>query len=116
MTRRKQPEAALQRSVIQHLRWGARGDTWWTHIPTGGWRSPIEAAIFKSLGARAGSPDLLIIRAGQPLFLELKAAGRNLSPAQTECHDALRRAGATVETADNIDTALAFLARAGVMR
>ena len=36
MTRRNQPEAALQRSVIQHLRWGARGDTWWTHIPTGG--------------------------------------------------------------------------------
>ena len=102
--------------VIEHLRWGARGDTWWTHIPTGGWRSPIEAAIFKSLGVRAGSPDLLIIRAGQPLFLELKAPGRNLSPAQTECHDALRRAGATVETADNIDTALAFLARAGVMR
>ena len=64
----------------------------------------------------AGSPDLLIIRAGQPLFLELKAPGRNLSPVQTECHDALRRAGATVETADNIDTALAFLARAGVMR
>jgi hypothetical protein len=48
--------------------------------------------------------------------LELQVTGRNLSPAQTECHDALRRAGATVETADNIDTALAFLARAGVMR
>ena len=95
MTRRKQPEAQLQRALVEHLRWGARGDTWWTHIPTGGWRSPIEAAIFKSLGVRAGSPDLLIIRAGQPLFLELKAPGRNLSPAQTECHDALRRAGAT---------------------
>jgi hypothetical protein len=118
MTRRNQPEAQLQRSLIEQLRWCARGDVWWTHIPNGGWRSPIEAVIFKSLGVRAGSPDLLIIRAGQPLplFLELKAPGRNLSPAQTECHDALRRAGATVETADNIDTALAFLARAGVMR
>jgi hypothetical protein len=116
MTHRKQPEAQLQRALVEHLRCGARGDTWWTHIPTGGRRSPIEAAIFKSLGVRAGSPDLLIIRAGQPLFLELKAPGRNLSPAQTECHDALRRAGATVETADHIDTALAFLARAGVMR
>ena len=116
MTRRNQPEAALQRSVIQHLRWGARGDTWWTHIPTGGRRSPIEAAIFKSLGVRAGSPDLLIICAGQPLFLELKAPGRKPSPVQTECHDALRRAGATVETADNIDTAIAFLNRIGAMR
>jgi hypothetical protein len=116
MTRRHQPEAILQRSLIEHLRWGARGDTWSTHVPTGGWRSPIEAAIFKSLGVRVGSPDLLIIRASQPLFLETQGARRKLSPVQTECHDALRHAGATVETADNIDAALAFLARVGVMR
>jgi hypothetical protein len=116
MTRRPQPEAALQRSVIQHLRWGAGGDTWWTHIPTGGWRSPIEAAIFKSLGVRAGSPDLLIIRAGQPLFMELKAPRRKLSPEQIECHAALQRAGAQIETVDNIDAALAFLCRLGVLR
>jgi len=55
MTPCKQPEAQLQRALVEHLRWGARGDTWWTHIPTGGRRSPIEAAIFKSLGVRAGS-------------------------------------------------------------
>ena len=116
MTRRNQPEAALQRSVIQHLRWGARGDTWWTHIPNGGRRSPIEAAIFKSLGVWAGSPDLLIIRAGQPLFIELKAPGRKLSPAQAECHAALQRAGAQIATVDNIDAALAFLSRLGVLR
>jgi hypothetical protein len=102
MIRRAQPEAQLQRLLVEHLRWCTRGDVWWTHIPNGGWQSPIEAAIFKSLGVRAGSPDLLIIRAGQPLFLELKVPGRKLSPAQTEGHDALRRAGATVETAYNI--------------
>jgi hypothetical protein len=116
MTRRRQPEAALQRSVIAHLAWRARPGAWWTHVPLGGLRSKVEAAIFKSLGVRAGSPDLLIIRAGAPLFIELKAPGRKLNPVQTECHDALRRAGATVETADSIDTALAFLARVGVMR
>ena len=116
MTRRNQPEAGLQRSVIQHLRWGARGDTWWTHIPTGGRRSPIEAAIFKSLGVRAGSPHLLIIRAGQPPFMELKAAGRKLSPEQVKCHAALQRAGAQIKTVDNIDAALAFLRRLGVLR
>ena len=116
MTRRKQPEAQLQRALVEHLRWGARGDTWWTHIPNGGRRSPTEAAIFKSLGVRAGSPDLLIIRAGQPLFMELKAPGRKLSPAQVECHAALQRAGAQIETVDNIDAALAFLGRLGVLR
>ena len=115
MTRRKQPEAQLQRALVEHLRWGPRGDTWWTHIPTGGRRSPIEAAIFKSLGVRVGSPDLLIIRAGQPLFLELKAPGRKLSSAQIECHAALQRAGAQIETVDNIEAALAFLRRLGVL-
>ena len=116
MTRRKQTEAQLQRALIEHLRWGARADTWWTHIPNGGRRSPIEAAIFKSLGVRAGSPDLLIIRAGQPLFIELKAPGRKLSPAQVDCHAALQRAGAQIETVDNIDEARAFLCRVGVLR
>jgi len=116
MTPRKQPGAQLQRALVEHLRWGARGDTWWTHIPNGGRRSPIEAAIFKSLGVRAGSPDLLIIRAGQPLFMELKAPGRKLSPAQVECHAALQRAGAQIATVDNIDAALAFLCRFGVLR
>jgi hypothetical protein len=116
MSRRAQPEAQLQRSLIEHLRWCARSDVWWTHLPNGGWRSPVEGAIFKSLGVQAGSPDLLIIRAGAPLFLEFKARGRKLSPTQIECHDALRRAGATVETADNIDAAIGFLKRLGVLR
>jgi VRR-NUC domain len=114
--RRAHPEAQLQRSLIDNLRWCARSDVWWAHIPNGGGRTAIEGAIFKSLGVQPGAPDLLIVRAGQALFIELKAPGRKLSPAQIECHEALRRAGATVETADNIDQALAFLRRLGVLR
>jgi hypothetical protein len=83
--RRRQPEATLQRLLIEHLRCCARGDVCWTHIPNDGWRSPIEAAIFKSLGVQVGSSDLLIIRAGQALFIECKAPGRKLSPAQVGC-------------------------------
>jgi len=111
MTRRKQPEAQLQRALVER----ARGDRWWTHIPTGGRRSPTEALICKSLGVRASSPDPLI-RAGPPLFLELKAPYRKLSAAQVECHAALPRAGAQIETVNNIDAALAFLCRLGVLR
>jgi hypothetical protein len=93
----------------------ARSGVWWTHLANGGYRRPIEAAIFKSLRVQPGAPDLLIVRAGQAL-IELKAPGRKLSPLQVECHEALRRAGATVETADNIDQALASLRRLGVLR
>jgi VRR-NUC domain len=115
-SRHQRPEQQLQRAVLDHLRWRARRDAWWTHIPNGGARSPIEAAIFKALGVRAGAPDLLIVADGRPLFIELKAVGRKLSPAQTECHDALRRAGALVETVDDIDTAVATLTRLQVLR
>jgi VRR-NUC domain len=114
--RRQRPEAAIQRSLVDHLRWCARGDVWWTHIPNGGARTAIEGAILKGLGVQAGAPDLLVVRAGQALFIECKAPGRRLSPAQVECHEALRRAGAAVETTDNIDQALGFLRRHGVLQ
>jgi VRR-NUC domain len=116
MTRRAQPEAQLQRSLVENLRWRARSDVWWAHIPNGGARTAIEGAIFKSLGVQPGAPDLLIVRAGQTLFIECKAPGRKLSPSQLACHEALRRAGAAVETFDNIDAALAFFRRFGVFK
>jgi hypothetical protein len=114
--RRHQSEAQLQHSLVEHLRWCARSDVWWTHLANGGYRRPTEAAIFKTLGVQPGAPDLLIVRAGEALFIELKAPGRKLSPVQVECHEALRRAGAAVETTDNIDQALGFLRRHGVLR
>jgi hypothetical protein len=114
VTGRNQPQAALQRSVIQHLRWCAPLDVWFCHIPNGGARSPIAGAIFKPLGVGQGAPDL-IVRAGQALFAELKVPGRELNPARVECHDALQRAGALIETADNID-ASAAIDRLGVLR
>jgi hypothetical protein len=48
------PEQIIQRAVCQHLRQrGARGLVWF-HVPNGGRRSPVEAAIFNGLGVRAG--------------------------------------------------------------
>jgi VRR-NUC domain-containing protein len=117
MTRRRQPEAQLQRSLVAHLQWHAKADVWWTHIPLGGLRSKIEASILRGMGTTRGTPDLLVIRAGQPIFVELKAPGRRkLSPAQVECHAALQRAGVTVQVFDDIDEALGFFRRQGVLR
>jgi hypothetical protein len=116
VTRRRQPEAQWHRSLVEHLHWCAKADVWFCHLANGGARTAVEGAIFKSLGVRPGAPDLLIVRAGQALFIECKAPGRKLSPAQVECHEALRRAGAQIEVADNIDAALMFLGRLGVLR
>jgi hypothetical protein len=41
-------ESAIQKAVFQHL--AARGCGVAFHVPNGGWRSPIEAAILKGMG------------------------------------------------------------------
>src|SRR5262249_26679193 len=91
---RRRLEQALQRSVVEHLRRRARQGTWWCHLPNGGARSKIEAAIFQGLGVRCGAPDLLVAVGGQACFLELKAPSGRITTAQSECHAALRAAGA----------------------
>ena len=45
MPRRRQPEQTIQRAVVDHLAWRARPGLWWTHVPLGGWRTKIEAAV-----------------------------------------------------------------------
>jgi hypothetical protein len=67
------PESAIQKAVFQHL--AARGCGFAFHVPNGGWRSPIEAAILKGQGVRPGVPDLIVIKDGFPFALELKAEG-----------------------------------------
>jgi hypothetical protein len=113
---RQRPEQSLQRAVIAHLQWRARPGVWWCHLANGGWRSPIEAKIFKALGVVAGAPDLLIVADGRAYFLELKAPRGRVSAAQHECHEALRAAGASVAIADNIDEALEFLQSWEILR
>ena len=114
--RRCRLEQQLQKAVIEHLRWRARPNVWWTHIPLGGARSKIEAAIFKGLGVRRGAPDLLIVVDGRAHFLELKAPGGRVTAAQHECHAALLAAGACAAVATDIDAALAVLERWDVLR
>ena len=116
MTRRAQPEAALQRSVIQHLTWRARPGVWFTHVPLGGLRSKIEGAILRGLGTARGTPDLLIVADGEAHFLELKSASGRTSDAQRQCHQALRAAGAEVAVARGIDEALAWLEAWSLLR
>jgi hypothetical protein len=116
MTRRR-PEQQLQRAVLDHLRWRGAPGLWWCHYPAGGFRSAIEAAIFKSLGTAAGVPDLLLVHRGQLYGLELKGArGGRPSDAQIATHEAMRRAGAVVGTAWGLDHALALLATWGLLR
>lgn len=69
-------------------------DLVYTHIPHGGKRRRVEAAIFKGIGVVAGAPDFVIWRKGGGVAnIELKAKGGRLSPAQKSFGDGLRALG-----------------------
>jgi hypothetical protein len=71
----KRPEQEIQKAVLAHLKVRGVPSILYFHVPSGGYRRPIEAAIFTSLGAIPGIPDLIIIKGGHCFALELKAAG-----------------------------------------
>jgi len=113
---RARPEQQLQRSVLAHLSRRAMPGLWYCHIPNGGYRGAIEAAIFKSLGVVAGAPDLLLIFGGRTYGLELKANKGRLSPTQIATHERMKAAGAIVATATGLEEALSWLTLWGVIK
>jgi hypothetical protein len=115
-TRRRRPEQALQRSVIEYLVWRAKSDVFAFHVPNGGWRSPVEAAILESIGAVAGVPDVIVIYSGRTYALELKAEGGRVTGIQHVVHERLRAAVAIVAAAYGIDEAIAQLRAWGLLR
>lgn len=116
MTHRNQPEATLQRSVIQHLTWRARPGAFFFHVPLGGYRTCVEGAILKAIGTVAGVPDIICIFVGQCYALELKAERGRVTDVQRVVHERLREAGAHVAVAHGIDEALAQLEAWNLLR
>jgi hypothetical protein len=102
--------------VLEHLKLRHAPGIYWFHAANGGYRTPIEAKVLKSLGVMAGVLDLILIRDGKTYGLELKAHGGHLSPAQRTAHMLMRAAGAEVEVAVGLDAALRQLESWGLLR
>jgi hypothetical protein len=114
--RRRRPEQDLQRAVLEHLELCAVPNCYWFHVGNGGWRSPVEAKVLKSLGVRPGVPDLILIYGGKTFGLELKTEIGKLTSVQRTAHVLMRAAGAEVEVAYGIDEALELLRRWQILR
>ena len=114
--RREQPEAMLQRALMQHVFARSARGTYVFAVPNGGKRSRISSAIFKGLGVRAGVPDLICIKAGQVCAIELKSPTGRLSKHQRATIDELTAAGCLVRVIDNIDDAVAWLEKLGFLK
>ena len=104
--RRKTSEQDFQRQVAEYLGEPVRAlpaNAWFTSIPAG-WGS-----MTKVPGYRAGTPDVLVIDRGLPIWLELKVEGREPSDEQEQCRDDLIAAGCKwvlVRTLEDVERAL----------
>lgn len=104
--KRSNPEAAIQRAIIDRLRWhGCKCIA----IPNEGKRSVRAGRAMRANGLAKGAPDLMVMRAGKIGFLEVKAAKGRVSPAQAEMHAEMARHGFTVHVVRSQDEAVAAL-------
>lgn len=106
---RARPEDQIQRAIFQHLKARKAPGTFAFHVPNGGKRKPIEAAIMKGLGVTAGVPDVIAIHRGHAYGLELKADDGRPTAKQIEALAAMEKAGATVAVAKGLDEAISQL-------
>jgi hypothetical protein len=116
MTHRSRPEDQIQRAVFQHLRVRGVPDLFAFHPANGGYRKPVEAAILKGLGVRAGVPDIIAINGGRCYGLELKAPGGRPTDLQLATIAAMESAGAFCCVAEGLDRALGVLEAWGLLR
>jgi len=124
-------ESDLQKSVARVL---DHSGLTWCHVPNGGKRSPVEAAIMKGHGVKSGVPDVLVFDAfsiddcrtieevqerrdaAMPredsyrgMAIELKVGKNKCTPAQIEWQDKLRSAGWKVAVCYTLDEVLVVL-------
>ena len=101
-------EGPVQKAIVQFLE---RSQPQWlvhhckTEINKGGLAFMKEAARAKSLGAKAGFPDLLVLPFGNigPLFFEVKAEGNGTTKPQKAMHEQLKALGYRVAVVRSID-------------
>lgn len=115
MGKRNFPEHDLQRAIVTRLEYTR---LLFMHAPNGRHAgSAKKAGIWKSLGVKAGVPDLLIFNCFEldhlhyaGLAMELKIGSRSPTPQQREWLDGLRAQGWRCEVVRTVDQAHQLLA------
>lgn len=109
-------EQQIHRAVVDHLRQRAAPKVVWFHVPNGGRRGRVEAAIFKGLGVRPGVADLILLHHGHAYALELKAEGGKPTEAQMQFISDWNHAGGSGCIVIGLDAALNQLETWGILR
>ena len=114
-TKRADPEAQLQKSVVQHLMLAGSPGMLFFKIPNEGKRGVAYAVEMKRQGLRPGAADLCICHKGRAYFLELKAKGKKPEESQIQFAADCLLSGCDYAWADNIDQAITILRGWGVI-
>ncbi|MGI3213200.1 VRR-NUC domain-containing protein [Roseovarius tibetensis] len=118
MTRRRTPEADLQRAVVTALRFSLPKTAIIHHcaneVTEPGPRGAKRQAILVGMGVHPGFADLMVLCDGRVLFLELKTPRGRLSPAQAGFRDAVQAQGFGWALVRTLDDALGALADHGL--
>lgn len=112
----KRAEQQIHRAIAQHLRTRAVPGLVWFHVPNGGQRGKIEAAILKSMGVRAGVSDFIFVHDSKVYALELKAEGGRATESQMQFLADIDRAGAFTALPEGLTAALQTLESWGLLR
>jgi len=116
VSRRRNPETALQCTIVQHLQARGMPGLVFFHCPNGGYRTKAEAGILKAMGVRPGVSDLILLHQNKTFALELKSQGGRATEEQMAFLSEADRAGAFTALATGVDAALATLEAWGVIR
>jgi len=108
--RRARPEAAIQRAIIDRLRWHG---ILCVHVANEGRRTTREGRRLKGEGMRPGFPDLACYQHGKHALLEVKAPNGRLSDNQRVTHAELGRHGFLVAVVTSQDEAVEALRASG---
>jgi hypothetical protein len=114
--KRQQPEAAIQRAIVEHYKARRAPGVFMFAVANGGYRHAAEAAILKGTGVVAGVPDLIWIKAGRMYGLEIKTKDGRLTEAQMIVQAAINDCGGFCATAYGLDKAVAILETWGLLQ
>jgi len=117
MTRRRTPEADLQRAVVQALRVALPRTAIIHHcaneVTEAGPRGAKRQAILVGMGVHAGFSDLIVLSGGRVLFLEVKSQTGRLRKSQEVFRDAVLAQGFGWALVRSVDDTLGALADHG---
>jgi hypothetical protein len=112
----KMSEATLQTHIAKLLNSYAKPNICWFACPNGEQRSAKTGQRLKQQGVRTGAADLMFIKAGQFIGLELKTEIGAMSKAQHQFKEDLERAGGIYLVAFGLEAAISLLIDLEVFR